>query len=76
MRVPPSWGALAYCWAMTRVALPTCLPARPPAVQLTGEGTVGQEEWCAGHPNAASHAAVAEQLAAFIREVVPEYAEA
>ena len=76
----PLAGACQECCAPRRappVRLPLAHPLAyalsPPAVQLDGLA-LPNTNWCRAHPDAATHALIAEQLVAFVRRVVPGWA--
>jgi len=45
----------------------------PAALQLDGSG-FPNTNWCASHPNVDTHAMIADQLAAFVRRILPSWA--
>lgn len=48
-------------------------PPCPAALQLDGSA-FNNTNWCRFHPNVATHALIADQLAAFVRGVLPNWA--
>lgn len=64
---------LQYMSAAHSAAQAGGLPALN-SLQLAGEGVIGGEEWCASHPNADTHAALAAQLVEYVQGALPGFA--
>lgn len=76
-----SWGAhpcpahaALLCRAMLSCTSPNIVDRN--ALQIVGEGFTPLKSWCRGHPDAATHANIAQQLIQFINAVFPGWAGA
>lgn len=69
----------ACCAAVSRYAAASCTSpdiVDCNALQIVGEGFTPLKSWCRGHPDAATHANIAQQLIQFINAVFPGWAGA